>query len=411
MRPVNTASTDSPARRDGPTDFASLIAPLGEEEFLATYYNRRPLHLKAWDDEEAGANRAGLFSYDRLMELLGEPARWQGDVIKLIMNGQAVGPDHYMVAREFSSGEDTRPDPALVDALMRIGATTVIDGLEDQSAQLRQMCRFLGQKFGAKANVNLYVSARGVQGFNSHCDPHDVYALQCEGEKTWRIYQNREEAPVEKTLVRAQDYIERKKGPLLAQIAMQPGDLLYIPRGFYHDALASTERSVHLTFGVQPLYGVAILDMLREMAFSEPELREYLAPASDREGLEAQLKKLADKIARMVVTPGMFEDIAVKQRTLASPIAQRAAMRPDTLYVRTQLPCRVEQPLGGSQIVMGGEIHPAGLLSDAVRWAFSQQSFTWPLFHARFCHHPENELRQFLDLALAKGAFQQQPFT
>lgn len=211
--------------------------------------------------------------------------------------------------------------------------------------------------------------------------------------------------------MRVQDYIERRKGPPIAEVVMRPGDLLYIPRGFYHDALASTERSVHLTFGVQPLYGVAVLDMLREMAFSEPEMREYLAPASDRETLEAQLRNIAVKIAAMVVTPGMVEDIAVKQRTIATPMAAPAKTRPETLYVRTPLPCQVDQPLSGSRLVMGDQVHPAGMLSDAARWAFSQQSFTWPLFQARFCHHPEDELRRFLELALSNGAFQEQPFT
>src|SRR3546814_12960582 len=33
-------------------------------------------------------------------------------------------------------------------------------------------------------------------------------------------------------------------------IRMQPGDLLYIPRGRYHDALASENGALHIAFGV-----------------------------------------------------------------------------------------------------------------------------------------------------------------
>lgn len=391
-----------------PFDFAALLAPFGEQRFLDEYYGRKPLHIRH-DTDAPGSARAGLMSLARLGDMLNEPARWTQETIKLVMNGRGIDPAHFTVSREFSQGNDSRPDPALIETLMGVGATLVIDGMEDQDSALRRMCQVLGQHFGAKATVNLYASRRGVQGFASHCDPHEVFAVHCEGEKTWRIYEGAEDAPVEATLTRETGYIERTKGKVAMEVTLRPGDLLYIPRGVYHDALASTERSLHLTFSVQPLYGVAVIDLLREMALSDRVMREYLAPGQDREALREQLGRIAATLAEMVDTPGMLEDIAVRQRTLASPTPAAPGPAPTEYFARTALACWLDQPLSGSVLHIGTRQVPAGLISDAARWAFAQTSFTWPQFAARFCHHPPAELKAFIEQAVSFGAFERRP--
>ncbi|MCL9999287.1 MAG: cupin domain-containing protein [Erythrobacter sp.] len=390
-------------------NFAALLAPFDEQCFRDEYYGRKVLHVPRASLSGRGFDKAGLMSPARLSELLAEPARWAESAIKLVINGRGVDPAHYTVSREFAKGAGTRPDPALVETLMAVGASLVIDGLEDQSHALRHMCRVLGEQFGAKATVNLYASRRGVQAFSSHCDPHEVFAVHCEGEKVWRIYENAEDAPVEATLVRDADHIARAKGQVAMEITMRPGDLLYIPRGRYHDALASSETSLHLTFGVQPLYGVAVLDLLREIALEDRTMREYLPPAREGEALRRQLGAIAARLGAMVDTPGMLEDIAVRQRTLASPVPAPQSAASSEVFVRTQLPCGVEQPLTGSVLTIGTQRLPAGLVSDAARWAFAQASFTWPQFAARFCHHPPAELEAFLATAIAQGAFESRP--
>lgn len=414
LRPIGKAGDCAPVDRENsmkPTnfDFAALLAPIDERQFWEEHYGRKPLHISQADGGGTSAAKAGLMSFAGLDALLAEPARWTQDTIKLVLNGRGVDPAHFKVTREFSQGESSRPDPALIQTLMMAGATVVIDGMEDQVTELRQICGAIGQTFGAKVSVNLYASRRGMQGFSSHCDPHEVFAVHCEGEKVWRIYENIEDRPVEATLIRNGDYIERKKGRIVSQITMLPGDLLYIPRGFYHDALASSERSLHLTFGVQPLYGIAVLDLVREMALSEPAMREYLSPASDSDALRKQIGDIAQTLAALVETPGMLEDIAVRQRTLAFSAPPSSDSAPTEYFVRTSLPCMIDQPLSGSVLTLGSQQFPAGLLSDAARWAIGQKSFSWPQFEARFCHHPSRELKAFLEEAVKQGAFQRKP--
>lgn len=385
-------------------DFAGFLAPFAEQRFIEEHFDRSPVHIKA----DGSSLREGKVDYATFLEWLDLVPQWQGGRLKMIMDSRPVAPDHYCVAREGAQGSIYRPDRALVESMIALGASAVADGVEDISAEIRRCCAMLGRRFGAKAGANLYVSNSGVQAFASHCDPHEVFAVHCEGTKLWRIYRGRAEMPVQATLLTSQAEIERAKGPVALEVMMEPGDLLYIPRGFYHDAIAQGGRSMHLTFAVQPLYGIAVLDMLRDLALERPEMRRYLPPAEDSADLSARLDSLADELGSLLRSRGLSEDIAVKQRTIASPMAQPPES-PGILLVRTALPCAVMQPLEGSYFTIGKTRREAGLLSDAARWIFAQTAFTPAQCTARFCHHPAAEIGALLNDLLRLGALEEHP--
>ena len=60
---------------------------------------------------------------------------------------------------------------------------------------------------------------------------------------------------------------------------MKPGDVLYLPRGQYHDALTGDRASLHVTFGVAPATGLAVFKLLESALAQESEFRAYLPDA------------------------------------------------------------------------------------------------------------------------------------
>lgn len=384
--------------------FADLIAPFDERQFIEDHFDKAPLHIKA---NLGPIDRAGLVDWSGFLDLLEIVPQWQSGRFRMIMDSRPVAPEHYCVTREAAAGPLHRPDRALVEAMAALGASAVADGIEDVSVKIRHWCATLGRRFAAKAGANVYVSHAGVQAFASHCDPHEVFAVQCEGRKLWRIYANRADRPVQATLLTDQALIDRVKGPLMMEAMMEPGDLLYLPRGYYHDALAQGGRSMHVTFAVQPLYAAGLFEMLRDLAIERPEMRDYVGAAEDREAIAAQLAAIADEIAQLVTSPAMIEDIAVRQRTMASPVAESDSVPPH-LLVRTGLACSVDQPLEGSTLIVGRERMPAGLLSDVARWIFAQAAFTPAQCRARFCHHPGEEIDALLAALVRLGALEKQ---
>ena len=228
-------------------DFAQFISPVPVDQFLSEHFNRKPLHI------QGGSSRAGLLSLARLEELLGILPHWTEQILKLIINSRPVVGHHYLDQQ--ASGA-RRADPAKVEVFMRMGASLVADHVEDVDMHVREVVALLGREFGGTAGANAYCSFKDVQAFNSHCDAHDVFAVQIEGDKVWRIYENRADSPVEALEgADAQAIIDQAKGPVAMTVRMQPGDLLYIPRGYFHDALAQSDVSLHLTFAVLPLDG------------------------------------------------------------------------------------------------------------------------------------------------------------
>jgi ribosomal protein L16 Arg81 hydroxylase len=80
-----------------------------------------------------------------------------------------------------------------------------------------------------------------------HHDTHDVICLQVEGEKRWLVYE-----PVWELPLRHQRYHKEMGAPgsTVLDVVLRPGDTLYLPRGWLHEALTSETDSLHLTIGV-----------------------------------------------------------------------------------------------------------------------------------------------------------------
>lgn len=375
-------------------DFDTFIAPMTPERFCSEFYGREPVHISA----EPSSERATMMQWDDIPDLVGILSQWRDGGLKMVLNRQQVTPQHYLAIRETATGRQEQPDVDLVRSLMDIGASLILDGVEDVRLDMRRICAMLGREFGAKAGLNLYASKRGIQAFASHCDPHEVFVVQCEGEKEWRIYGNRAENPVSSRSLRDQAAIDAAKGPIAHSIIMRPGDLLYIPRGFYHDATARTERSLHLTFAVQPLYGVILLDLLRDMALDDPAFRAYLPPAEkDKEGLARMLASLSDRIGELLGSQGAMEDIVVRQRSLSAAIEERAGDGSGSSWQRTERTAAIYQPPTGSYLATGNSRFDLGYVSDAASWMLGASVFSEMQLFARFQHHPVNELRNLLE--------------
>src|SRR3546814_11910785 len=123
----------------------------------------------------------------------------------------------------------------------------------------------------------MYCSWQRVPGYASHFDTMDVVAIQIEGEKLWNIYEGRFSEATFSPGIRPSDFtpeqITGMKGRVAQQIVMRPGDILYLPRGVFHDAVATDTASLHLSFGATPLVGFTVVGMMAREAPKQEFLR------------------------------------------------------------------------------------------------------------------------------------------
>jgi hypothetical protein len=127
------------------------------------------------------------------------------------------------------------------------GATIVLQGLHLTRPAVGQLCRSLEASLGHPAQANAYYTPREAQGLPVHHDTHDVFVLQVAGEKRWRVYEPAFELPL-----KSQRYSADLGGPgeAVEDRVLRPGDTLYLPRGWLHEAVTSQTDSLHLTIGV-----------------------------------------------------------------------------------------------------------------------------------------------------------------
>ena len=301
-------------------DFDTILQPLGAGRFMAEYEGRKPLHL-----EGAADKFAEVMTFARLNDLLGQATIWSQNSLMLYLDKEKIQPPSYCapaVGRD--GGQVLRPDPAKVKRYLRQGATLIANDIDHLNAGLTSFSGMLEQSLGGKVQGNLYLSSKRRPGFAAHFDTHDVYAVHVEGTKTWYVYEGRATDPIAhpafKTL--GQEHHDRAKGDLLMEITMKPGDLLYLPRGQYHAALADEGGAVHIAFGVTYPIGLDVLTLLFDRAVQDPAFRANL-PRPDGEGgrtaLKERLLDLAAVLARELDDEALLGQVETFQRRYRYP--------------------------------------------------------------------------------------------
>lgn len=181
---------------------------------------------------------------------------------------------------------DQLDDTALL-RLFASGHTLVLQGLHRTHPPVLDLAQQLAADLGHPVQVNAYVTPAQSTGFSAHYDVHDVFVLQTSGEKRWRLH-----APVHPHPLRDQPWQQREEAVARAaeeepylEVTLQPGDALYVPRGWLHAATALGGVSTHLTVGVHVWHRghlvESLLDEARRAVSANAAQRTSLRPGVD----------------------------------------------------------------------------------------------------------------------------------
>lgn len=295
--------------------FDRLFKSIDRQTFVRDYLDQRVYH-EADSVQEVGR----LFSWAKVNDLLDRPKLWDGRSVEMALAGRVLEPREYCRPGVGRTGEpNLRPDRQRVTALLQKGATFVLDYLEGIDPEIGAVTRCLERLFGTHTSCNMYCSWQRVPGYASHFDTMDVVAIQVAGEKLWNIYEGRFPQATFSPGIRPSDFTaeqtDRMKGGIAQQITMRPGDILYLPRGVYHDALATDAASLHLSFGASPLVGFTVVGMLASEAPKQEFLRRRLPHFEDRADLAAYLAAVGDHLKTMLNDPALVDAVVDYQKS------------------------------------------------------------------------------------------------
>ncbi|PSP17357.1 MAG: cupin [Cyanobacteria bacterium QS_8_64_29] len=277
-----------------------LLAPYSLETFLAQYWGQQGLKLEAPDRTRF----QHLFGWAQLNELL---------------NYHDKPHPHFRLASDKKVLDASANDDFLKHC--RNGATLIIDGVHKKIPAIAELASAVQYELGLghSAQVNAYCSWSGKQGFDRHYDTHEVFILQIEGSKEWFVFDDTVGHP----LAGSQTLPEQApQGEPYIHTTLEPGDLLHIPRGHWHYALAQQEPSIHLTLGVRCHTGVDLVDWLKQELQQEPAWRQNLPPGTtelDSATLARYVDELAERLKARLASPTLSSEYADYLASQQSP--------------------------------------------------------------------------------------------
>lgn len=287
--------TASYAPRDRLGAGAFMLTPFSFEEFLAQYLERHPLHVA----RNAPGYFDDVYALGDVEDALIVGAR-EPELFALVKSGSPEAAlEEYTYERPSVrwriTGKAARRcvDARKVMAYFSEGYTLVVKDAAQVNARLQRFCNRLQRDLAAFAQPNVYLTPPSAQGFEVHHDTHDTLTAQIDGEKTWRIYE-----PIVPLPLESQPFNSGTKVPglkLLLEVLLRPGDTLYIPRGFPHEARTSATTSLHCTFALVPIRLADVLDIVLRIAGDrDVALRTALTPEMIADG------ELATQVASLL---------------------------------------------------------------------------------------------------------------
>ncbi|XP_013379273.1 ribosomal oxygenase 1 [Lingula anatina] len=232
------ASKDLPYMYDSTVEatrlFDCLIHPVKPKKFFSELWEKKPLlvkrHMPCYND--------GWFSTEELDKILRK---------ENIIFGKNIDVTTYSNGKRETHNPPGRAYAPIVWDYFQNGCSVRLLNPQTYSHNVWKFLSVLQEYFGCMVGANIYLTPAGSQGFAPHWDDIEAFVLQLEGKKHWRLYSPRNDGEV---LARysSGNFTSADVGEPILDVMLEPGDLLYFPRGVIHQADTPTDsHSLHVT--------------------------------------------------------------------------------------------------------------------------------------------------------------------
>ncbi|EFA83529.1 transcription factor jumonji [Heterostelium album PN500] len=270
------------------------------DEFYDDYFGVKHLVVKRGDSNYYKS----FFTKDSIDKML------KSNCLKFSEN---IDVTNYVDGERQTLNPEGRAYPAQVWKHYREGCSIRLLNPQTFNANVWRVLSTLQTHFQCGMGANVYLTPAGAQGFAPHYDDVDVFIIQLEGKKVWRLYPPRSEQEV--LAKKSSDNFEQEEiGEPIVEVTLEAGDVMYFPRGVIHQAYSPEDvHSLHITISTYmnntwgDLIGKVLtraLDIANDeyVEFREGLPRDYTqflgVMHSDKAGDERR-KELLDKVGTL----------------------------------------------------------------------------------------------------------------
>lgn len=379
--------------------FEAFLAPFSANRFLNEFYSRRPLHIAGVRDRFRH-----LLPWEDLNQILLQQRL--DDRLRLAREGKILEKGKFM---KNAAGGTPRLDLSMLNELFQQGWTLVVDFIDEAYAPITELCRMLELVLREYVSTNAYAGWYTTQGFDTHWDDQDVIIVQVAGRKHWRVFEPERKHPVEADkalgLKLSKDQSPAWEGDISA------GDLLYIPRGWWHDAVPVGEPTLHLTLTIVRKTGLDFMYHLVKRLRERVEIRADLprfASAAEQQAYMASLHQACGEALQDLSLEAYLREVDAAAEARVRPSFPWSAMLdsqplPDSAWLHWQPPRAVPIQETEEHTVfeaLGSEFTFAKAAAPVIR----ELAQTRRIRLDQLCaHHPQLDVKTFIVKLISKG--------
>lgn len=282
-----------------PRTLVDVLGPTGTENFLADDLGKNFRHFPG-----SAGKFAPLLTWPDLNKILGLH-QLDAPRLRLARDGQPIPAEsfiNYHQARRLNSPPLTRLRSSELTEHLQNGATLILDAVDELHSPVAELAANIEKVLRARIQVNMYAGWRTSPGFDLHWDGHDVLILQISGRKHWKVYPMTREHPVQ-----GDPKKENPPDTPLWEGMLEDGDVLYIPRGWWHVAVPLDEPTLHLTVGIHRATGLDFFSWYAGRLRSSRDVRSDLPRLGTASDKQAHLQKLS-KAWEQSWEPGLLDE-------------------------------------------------------------------------------------------------------
>lgn len=256
--------------------------PISYQEFRENYFEKQPLLMKGAIDPQ------DLLSWKAINEVLPRCDLLSEDAIKVMYKGKRVPKKDYLEEYNDLGTIRYKFQEENLYGFLRDGATLVANGIVNEPS-IDCFSQEIAQFTGCHIFSSLYIAFNTQRSFKSHWDSRDIFAVQMQGKKRWIIHAPTFRNPLYMHHSKDMPEYAPNLDDVYMDIVLEAGDVLYLPRGWWHDPIPVGEETVHLAVGIFPAYTHNYLTWVSQNMVEKEIARASLSHYESDKELIAQL--------------------------------------------------------------------------------------------------------------------------
>jgi len=279
-------------------DTENIFNPISENYFFREIYEKQYYIFNGALDRFAS-----LLSWHQANEILNTH-QLVFPRLRLSKDGTILNKESYQKGAHITVEEGGRPilRGATFHKEVANGATVIIDYINEISRPIQKIAQSFEYIFQTPVQANAYLTKSSHTGFGIHWDSHDVFALQVSGRKYWKIYGSTVLHPLK---VDNRNYTDQPTQPIWEGF-LNSGQMIYIPRGCWHDAQAMGEESIHLSFGVHHKVGGDFINWGLRKLKESVSMRRNIPRSTDKKILQKYQAEMLEEVVKCLSKEDLY---------------------------------------------------------------------------------------------------------